>query len=63
MQVSKGIIIEMLRLRGDHACASKVDAALPDTVDTTKDAQKLGDCGIDPREMLNRLPPAAVHPR
>jgi hypothetical protein len=63
MQISKGKIIEMLTIRGDLKRASKVDESLPDTVDTKKDADLLGTVGLDPREMVNRLPPGSIRSR
>jgi hypothetical protein len=57
MRVGKSKIIEMFRERGQHDRAQEADSKLPDVVDTRDDAELLGRCGIDPREMVNRLPP------
>lgn len=57
MRVGKSKIIEMFRARGQHERAHKADSELPDVVDTRDDAELLGQHGIDPREMVNRLPP------
>jgi hypothetical protein len=55
MQIDKDQLIEMLKSRGEHG---KADAAaeLPDKVDTDEHADKLSKLGINPAELLGKLP-------
>lgn len=57
MRIGRETIVEMFRRRGQHDRAEEVALALPDEVDTRADVELLGRCGIDPREMVNRIPP------
>ncbi len=56
MQIDKQQIIKMLKSRGDHDQATQAEADLPDKVDTEKDAGILSKFGINPADLLGRLP-------
>jgi len=56
MQIPKDKILELLRERGRHDEASQADRELPDQVDTEQHADLLSKFGIDPQELLGRLP-------
>lgn len=56
MQIDKSQILEFLRSRGDNDKASQADAQLPDQVDTDQHAGLLAQLGINPAELLGKLP-------
>lgn len=56
MKIDKSQIISMLKDRGDHDKATQADAALPDQVDTDKDQGLLAKLGLDPKDLLGKLP-------
>ncbi|WP_380168890.1 hypothetical protein [Jannaschia sp. R86511] len=56
MQIDKSQIIDMLKSRGDTDQASKADSELPDTVDTDKDSGLLDKFGINPQDLLGKIP-------
>ena len=56
MQIDKNQILELLRSQGDHDKASQAESELPDQVDTEQHAGLLSKFGIDPAELLSRLP-------
>jgi hypothetical protein len=61
MRIGKTQIVEMFRVRGQHERAQAADTSLPEVVDTRADAELLTRHGIDPREMVNRLPDTTEH--
>ncbi len=56
MQIDKSQIIDLLKSRGDDDKASQAESELPETVDTEKDAGMLGKLGINPQDLLGKLP-------
>ena len=56
MQINKDQIIELLKSRGDGEKAAQADQELPSTVDTEKDSSLLSKFGIDPHDLLGKLP-------
>ena len=56
MQIDKSQIIDLLKSRGDNDKASQAESELPETVDTEKDAGMLGKLGINPQDLLGKLP-------
>jgi hypothetical protein len=56
MQIDKNQILELLRSQGDHDKASQAESELPDQVDTEQHAGLLSKLGINPAELLSRLP-------
>jgi hypothetical protein len=56
MKIDKSQIIDMLKNKGDHDKASQAESDLPDQVDTDQDKDKLDKLGIDPKDLLGKLP-------
>lgn len=56
MQIDKNQILELLRSQGDQGKASQAEAELPDQVDTEQHAGLLSKLGINPADLLSRLP-------
>jgi hypothetical protein len=56
MEIPKDKILELLRERGQHEQAAQADSELPDQVDPEQHAGVLSKFGIDPQELLGRLP-------
>jgi hypothetical protein len=56
MQVDKSQILELLRKQGDNDKAAQAESELPDQVDTDQHAGLLSRLGINPAELLAKLP-------
>lgn len=56
MQIDKAQILEFLRSQGDHDKAGQAESELPDQVDTEQHSDLLAKLGINPAELLGRLP-------
>ena len=56
MQINKNQIIDLLTSRGETDKATQAGQELPDTVDTDKDAGLLSKFGINPQDLLGKLP-------
>jgi len=56
MQIDKSQIIELLKSQGDHDKAAQAEADLPDKVDPEQDSGMLAKFGIDPQDLLGKLP-------
>jgi len=56
MEIPKDKILELLRQRGDNDKADQADRELPDRVDPDRDRGILEQLGIDPQDLLGRLP-------
>ncbi|WP_324643503.1 hypothetical protein [Pseudarthrobacter sp. LT1] len=56
MQIDKNQILELLRSQGDQGKASQAESELPEQVDTEQHAGLLAKLGINPAELLSRLP-------
>ncbi len=56
MEIPKEKILELLRERGDHDKAGQADQELPDNVDPSRDAGLLSKFGVDPQDLLGKLP-------
>jgi hypothetical protein len=56
MEIPKEKILELLRERGQHDQVDQADRELPDTVDPEQDAGLLSKFGIDPQDLLGKLP-------
>ncbi len=56
MQIDKSQILELLRNQGDHDKAAQADSELPDQVDTDRHAGILSKLGINPADLLGKLP-------
>ena len=56
MEIPKEKILELLRDRGEHDKVDQADRELPGTVDPERDAGLLSKFGIDPQDLLGKLP-------
>lgn len=56
MQIDKNQILELLRSRGDNDKAAQAETELPDQVDTDQHAVLLSNLGINPADLLGKLP-------
>jgi hypothetical protein len=56
MQIDKQQIVDMLKNRGDNDKATQAQSELPDQVDTDKDSGLLDKFGINPQDLLGKLP-------
>ena len=56
MQINKDTIVNLLKERGHHDKAKQADDELPDQVDSDKHAGLLSKFGVDPQELLGKLP-------
>lgn len=56
MQIDKNQILELLRNNGDTDKAEQAETELPDQVDTEQDAGLLARFGINPADLLGKLP-------
>ncbi len=56
MQIDKKQIIDMLKSKGDNDKATQADSELPDKVDTDKDSGLLSKFGLDPKDLMGKLP-------
>jgi hypothetical protein len=56
MEIPKDKVIELLRERGQDDRASQAEKELPDQVDHERDAGLLSKFGVDPKDLLGKLP-------
>lgn len=56
MQIDKNQILERLRSQGEQDKASQAESELPDQVDTEQHAGLLSKLGINPADLLSKLP-------
>ncbi|MDP9693780.1 UNVERIFIED_ORG: hypothetical protein J2X79_001332 [Arthrobacter globiformis] len=56
MQIDKSQILEFLKSRGDNDKAAQAENELPDQVDTDQHAGLLSQLGINPADLLGKLP-------
>ena len=56
MEIPKEKILELLRERGEHDKAERANSELPDRVDPERDKGILDQLGIDPQDLLAKLP-------
>lgn len=56
MQLDKDTIINFLKDRGQHDKAQQASDELPDKVDSDTDTGLLSKFGVDPKELLAKLP-------
>jgi hypothetical protein len=56
MEIDKSQIIELLKSRGEQGKAQEADSQLPDKVDPEKHSDLLSKLGIDPQDLLGKLP-------
>ena len=56
MEIDKSQIIELLKSRGEDAKAGQAEADLPDKVDTDKDSGLFEKYGLNPQDLMGKLP-------
>jgi hypothetical protein len=56
VQIDKSQILELLRNQGDNDKAAQAESELPDQVDTEQHAGLLSKLGINPADLLGKLP-------
>jgi hypothetical protein len=56
MEIPKDKILDLLRERGEHDKADRADRELPNRVDPERDKGLLDQLGIDPQDLLGKLP-------
>ena len=56
MQIDKAQILEFLRSQGDNDKAAQAETQLPDQVDSDQHAGLLSQLGINPADLLGKLP-------
>jgi hypothetical protein len=55
VELDKQELVRMLRTQGDNDTADKVEAGLPDRIDTDKDADALEGMGLDRTQLMAKL--------
>ena len=55
MKLDKQELVRMLRTEGDNDTADRVEARLPDEIDTDADGDALDEVGLDRTELMNKL--------
>ncbi|MBE0011094.1 hypothetical protein [Arthrobacter sp. AET 35A] len=56
MNIDKQQIIDLLKNQGDNDKADQAEKELPDQVDTDQDKGLLSKFGINPQDLLGKLP-------
>jgi hypothetical protein len=56
MQIDKDTIVNFLKEKGQHQEAAQAAQELPATVDHKENADLLSRVGVDPKELLSKLP-------
>ena len=56
MEIPKDQILQLLRSRGEDQKADQAEGELPDQVDPEQHAGMLQKLGIDPQDLLGKLP-------
>ncbi|MHA7294374.1 hypothetical protein [Arthrobacter sp. HLT1-21] len=56
MQIDKKQILDHLKGQGDNDKADQAEQELPDQVDTDKDQSMLAKLGINPQDLIGKLP-------
>ncbi|WNV75544.1 hypothetical protein [Geodermatophilus sp. DSM 44513] len=60
MQIDKVKLVQLLRGEGDNDTAEKVDAQLPDQIDTQRDSDALSAVGLDQATLQGKLAGGAI---
>jgi hypothetical protein len=55
VKLDKQELVRMLRTQGDNDTADKVEAGLPDEIDTDRDAGALEGVGLDRTQLMTKL--------
>jgi hypothetical protein len=60
VKVDKQDFVRVLRAQGDNDTADKVEAGLPDEIDTDRDAGALEKAGLDETQLMAKLAGGAL---
>lgn len=55
MKLDKQELLRVLRTEGDNDTADKVEAQLPDEIDTDRDGDALAAAGLDRTQLMSKL--------
>ena len=55
MKLDKQELVRVLRTEGDNDTADKVEASLPDEIDTDRDGDALDGVGLDRTQLMAKL--------
>jgi hypothetical protein len=55
VQISKDQLVQVLRTEGDNDTAEKVEAGLPEQIDTDRDGDALAAAGLDRTQLMAKL--------
>ncbi|WP_299953421.1 hypothetical protein [uncultured Modestobacter sp.] len=55
MQISREQLVQVLRTEGDNDTADRVEAGLPEQIDTDRDADALTAAGLDRTQLMAKL--------
>jgi hypothetical protein len=55
VKIDKQELVRLLRTEGDNDIADKVEAGLPDEIDTDRDAGALEELGLDRTQLMAKL--------
>ena len=55
MHIDRAKLVQLLHTEGDNAQAEKVEAQLPEQIDTERDADALTAVGLDPTRLMAKL--------
>jgi len=60
VQIDKAKLVQLLRGEGDNDTAEKVNAQLPDQIDTQRDGDALSAVGLDQATLQGKLAGGAI---
>jgi hypothetical protein len=55
VHIDRAKLVQLLHTEGDNAQAEKVEAQLPEQIDTERDADALTAVGLDPTQLMAKL--------
>ena len=55
MQISREQLVQVLRTEGDNDTADRVEAGLPEQIDTDRDGDALAAAGLDRTQLMAKL--------
>ena len=61
MKLSKHDLVQLLHTQGENATADRVAEALPEQIDTERDAELLTSVGLDKARLSAHLATASIH--
>ena len=60
VELDRQELVRVLRTEGDNDTADRVEAQLPDRIDTERDADALADVGLDRTQLMAKLAGGAL---